>query len=242
MPSERAKVFVNYRRADTAGHAGRLFDSLQNRVGRGSVLIDMEVPPGVDYVEWIDEEIRGCDTILVVIGPSWLVQEADGDRRIDRPNDFLRLEIESALRNELQVIPVLVAGAVMPSSRDLPETLAKLARVNAIELHDRRWSADVDLLYREILEHVQDDRGDRFLPLTKLKRLAPFGPRFVAALRDPLSLLVLVASVAVGVWRDWDSLVVLGVVSYLGLIAIATFSQRHALRVAQGSQVAEGPT
>ena len=242
MATGRAKVFVNYRRADTAGHAGRLYDSLQNRVGRGSVLIDMEVPPGVDYVEWIDEEIRGCDTILVVIGPSWLAPGADGDRRIDRPNDFLRLEIESALRNDLQVIPVLVDGAVMPSSRDLPATLAKLARVNAIELHDRRWSDDVNLLYREILEHVQADRGDRFLPPTKLKRLAPVGPRVIAALRDPASLLLLVVSVAVGIWRNSDLLVVLGAVSYLGLVTVSTFSQRHALAVAQGPPRSEGST
>ena len=193
----------------------------------------MEVPPGVDYVEWIDDQIRECDTLLVVIGPTWLAAGSDGERRIDRSTDFLRLEIEAALRNELQVIPVLVAGAVMPTSRELPAPLAKLARVNAIELHDRRWSADVDLLYRQILEHVQADRGDRFLPLTKLKRLAPFRPRLRGGLVDPVSLLLLVAAVSVGVWRDSVWLVAAGLTSFVGLVAISVFSQRHALAIAK---------
>jgi len=143
------RIFINYRRQDCPAHAGRLADALEARFGKGSVFMDVDtIAPGEDFVERIEQAIGDCDIVLALIGDDWLsVTDATGTRRIDDPDDFVRLEISSALaRQGVRVIPVLVEGAQMPSSRDLPDALAALARRNAIELTDARWRSDTSLL------------------------------------------------------------------------------------------------
>ena len=141
-------IFISYRREDSAGYAGRLYDRLSGHFGAESVFMDIDtLEPGVDFVEVIERAMSQCDILLVLIGQRWLnAADSTGQRRLDNPEDFVRLEIQAGLDRGIRVIPMLVEGAAMPSSRDLPEVLTKLARRNALELSDTRWHTDVDKL------------------------------------------------------------------------------------------------
>jgi hypothetical protein len=147
--ASRPMIFVSYRREDSAGWVGRLAADLSERFGADNVFQDLQsIGPGVDFLDAIEERLRQTDCVLAVIGPTWLTVPArgGGGRRIDEPDDFVRLEIALALRSQLRVIPVLVGGAAMPLAGQLPEDLRALARRNAAELSDRRWSYDFDQL------------------------------------------------------------------------------------------------
>src|SRR5215831_10082603 len=147
-----AKVFINYRREDTAPYAGRLYDHLTAHFGEDQVFIDIDqIEPGEDFVEVINRKVGTCDIALVAIGPNWLRPiEASGKRRLDDEEDFVRMEIVAALQRKIRVIPVLVGGAQMPRKQDLPEALASLSRRNAIELSETRFHADVNRLIEAI--------------------------------------------------------------------------------------------
>jgi hypothetical protein len=143
----RGKVFISYRRRETAGHAGRLYDRLAEHFGDERVFMDVRMEPGVDFVEQIDDAVTNCDALLSLIGAQWLdMRDTHGRRRLDDPHDFARLEVESALARDVKVIPVLLQDAKMPEPEDLPESLQPLARRHAIELSDERWDYDVGRL------------------------------------------------------------------------------------------------
>jgi hypothetical protein len=142
------KVFICYRRDETAAHAGRLYDAMVARLGEDNVFMDVELAPGVDFEQRITEVVSGCVVLLVVMGRNWsTATNEDGRRRLEEPDDFVRLELRTALRNPaLTPIPVLVQGAQMPRREELPPELQPLARRNAIELSDGRWRYDVERL------------------------------------------------------------------------------------------------
>ncbi len=146
------RIFINYRRDDTAGHAGRLYDSLVEEFGDGSVFMDIDtIDPGEDFVEVIHEGVGSCDVVLSLIGRGWLAsKDAKGRRRLDNAEDFVRLELETALERGIRIVPVLVQGAEMPSSEELPQELTGLARRNALDLSDGRWAYDVGRLITAI--------------------------------------------------------------------------------------------
>lgn len=142
------KVFICYRREETAAHAGRLYDAMVARFGERNVFMDVDIAPGVDFVERITEVVSGCLVLILVMGPSWAtVEDEEGNPRIADPDDFVRLEVETALRRpDVTPIPVLVAGARMPKREELPQELRPIARRNALELSDARWAYDVGRL------------------------------------------------------------------------------------------------
>ena len=144
------KIFISYRREDTSGYAGRLLERLSSEFGGENVFMDLEdIQPGTDFVEAIQRAVGSSDVLIVLIGKRWLTAtDESGRRRIENPQDFVRIEIENALARGLRVIPVLVNQTVMPSASELPEPLASLARCQAHELSDRRWDYDVDQLVR----------------------------------------------------------------------------------------------
>jgi beta-lactam-binding protein with PASTA domain len=146
------KIFIGYRREDSAGHTGRLFDRLSEHFGEDRVFMDVSgIEPGVDFVDAIDKAVGSSDAFIVVIGKQWLsATDADGRRRLDNPEDFIRLEIAAALRRNIRVIPVLVQGAAAPSSGNLPEDLKKLSRLHAHEISDSRWDYDVGTLIQTL--------------------------------------------------------------------------------------------
>jgi hypothetical protein len=144
-----AGIFISYRRSDSAGSTGRLMDDLKAQFPDCPVFRDIEaIEAGADFVEAIDAAVKSCSVLLAVIGPRWLsATNKDGKRRIDDPNDFVRLEISAALRRDVRVIPVLVEDATMPSAEELPEDIKAFARRQAHELSDRRWDYDATQLF-----------------------------------------------------------------------------------------------
>lgn len=150
----KSSIFLSYRRDDTSGHAGRLRDSLAERFGPGRVFMDLEsIGAGEDFAEVIRDAVGSSRVVLVLIGRRWLsAADKNGNRRLDDPRDFVRLEVEAALGRGVRVIPVLVQRAEMPTEDALPEPLAILARRNAIEVSDSRWSFDADRLADAIAE------------------------------------------------------------------------------------------
>lgn len=141
------KIFISYRRDDSAGYALHLFDSLSAHFGRDQIFMDIEqIEPGADFVQVIEDAVGSCDVLVALIGRHWLTVADGTSRRLDDPNDFVRLEIVSALNRDVRVIPVLVQGATMPRPQDLPGDLVSLSRRNAFDLSDRRWGHDVNRL------------------------------------------------------------------------------------------------
>jgi TIR domain-containing protein len=152
-----ATIFMSYRRSDTAGHGGRLADSLRAHYGQGSLFMDVDtIRPGNDFITEIQHAVSRCDVLLVLIGHQWTTSSnSAGQRRLDDPEDYIRLEVMTGLESGLTVIPVLVEGAKMPTPRELPAALAGLARRSAIELTDERWRYDVGRLVQAI-EHARE--------------------------------------------------------------------------------------
>jgi hypothetical protein len=143
------RIFISYRREETAYPAGWLFDRLADRFAR-QVFKDVDsIELGDDFVEVITRAVGSCDVLLALIGDEWLtITDEDGRRRLDDPEDFVRLEIEAALTRNVRVIPILVDGARMPRAAELPPSLAKLVRRQALELSPARFDFDTSQLLR----------------------------------------------------------------------------------------------
>jgi len=149
-------IFISYRREDAEGQAGRLFDDLSARFGTDSVFMDVEgIDPGLDFRKAIDHEVSACNVLLAVIGKYWIdAKDESSHRRLDDPNDFVRLETATALKRDIPVIPVLVQGARMPRADQLPADLEGLVWRNAVELTHARWDSDVEVLIKALSQHV----------------------------------------------------------------------------------------
>lgn len=144
------RIFITYRREDTAYPAAWLFGRLASHFGRDQVFKDIDsIELGDDFVEVITAEVESCDALLALIGGRWLsITSPGGRRRLDDPDDFVRLEIEAALARNVRVIPILVEGARMPRADQLPSSLAKLTRRQALELSAARFDVDTQRLLR----------------------------------------------------------------------------------------------
>lgn len=150
-------IFISYRRDDTEGQAGRLFDDLARHFGEDSVFMDVAgIEPGRDFRRVIDEHVASCGVLLSMIGKNWLdTVDESGRRRLEDPSDFVRLETASALRRDIPVVPVLVHGARMPRAEQLPDDLAELAYRNGVELSHARWDSDVQVLVKALSPYVE---------------------------------------------------------------------------------------
>ncbi|MBX9893979.1 MAG: SUMF1/EgtB/PvdO family nonheme iron enzyme [Nitrosomonas sp.] len=152
-----AKIFINYRRDDSAGYAGRLYDRLNEHFGGEHVFMDIDqIEPGEDFVEVIQEKLKAVQVAVALIGKHWLdITDANGQRRLDNPEDWVRLEIEALLARKIRVIPLLVGGANAPNSSRLPGSLAALARRQAHAISDRGFHEDVNKLIRVLEKDLQ---------------------------------------------------------------------------------------
>lgn len=162
-----SRIFISYRRDDSRGDAGRLTDDLKKFFGANRTFRDIEtIEPGMDFVDALNRAVSQCPVLLAIIGPNWLsAKDGEGRRRLDDSNDFIRLEIGTALTRNTRVIPVLVGGAAMPKAEQLPVELQPLARRQAYELSDRRWEFDVDQLVQS-LESILGPRLEKDSPAT----------------------------------------------------------------------------
>lgn len=150
------RIFISYRRDDTEGYAGRLYDRLRQHFGSENLFMDIgTLKPGQDFVVAIEEAVSSCDVLIALIGERWLgITDEEGRRRLDNPQDFVRLEIGTALKREVWVVPMLVRGVNMPRTVDLPDDLAKLARRQALTVDAEHFHADMDRLIETIEEAI----------------------------------------------------------------------------------------
>ena len=152
-PEASARIFISYRREDSSGHVLALLPALRKQFGDRIFKDTDNIPPGEDFVKFINRELQSCSVLLAIIGKDWLTAQDQRlkTRRLDAPDDFLRVELATALRNDrIRVIPVLIERATMPAAMDLPADIAGLAQRNALELSDVRWESDVQLLIQAI--------------------------------------------------------------------------------------------
>lgn len=163
-----SRIFLCYRRDDSSGHTGRIYDELSHHFAPGQVFMDIDsIDPGLDFTEVVDRALASSAVVVVVIGRGWLTAADERGRRLDDPGDHVRRELATALARGRRVIPVLVQGARMPTVGQLPEPLQPLAHRNAIELSDTRWRFDIDNLTRALdrtVAHVGGGAGTRVIP------------------------------------------------------------------------------
>lgn len=141
-------VFISYRRHGALVHARALFERLSREFGASEVFIDLDgIDVGVDFVSLLEEQLRGCRIMLVLIDPAWATAtDKNGRRRLDKENDFVRIEVATALRRGVHVAPILVDGAGMPETQSLPDELMAIRRRQALELDFRRFDSEVGKL------------------------------------------------------------------------------------------------
>jgi hypothetical protein len=127
------KVVISYRREDSPGMSGWIHEKLASRYGQDSVFRDIDNLASQDFRRAIGRALRQCDIVVAIIGNDWL-GASDTGPRIQRPNDWVRVEIETALQLDIPIVPVLVEGADMPKPDDLPETLKDFSYRNAMRV------------------------------------------------------------------------------------------------------------
>jgi len=178
-----AGVFVSYRRDDSQGFAGRLADDLDEILGPDRVFRDIEIPIGSDFTDVLHRAIATSDILLVVIGRHWAANSDQGyGSRLFEPTDWVRAEIESAFALGKQVVPVLVGGARIPASDALPNSIERLSRLQAANLSDRRWDAEIAELadrLRSICPTLAQDRPRQKAVDSPAEVLHELGERFL---------------------------------------------------------------
>jgi hypothetical protein len=153
QPHKSNLIFLSYRREDTPAITGRIYDRLVQRFGREAIFKDVDsIPLGVNFRQHIDSIIAECSVVLVVIGNRWAGGAGEaGKRRLDDPRDFVRIEVESALKRGVPVVPLLVDHATMPLEDELPESLTELAYRNGMSIdYDPHFHTDVDRLIKSL--------------------------------------------------------------------------------------------
>jgi hypothetical protein len=156
-----AKVFISYRRGESAGHAGRIHDRLKSEFGSELLFMDVDaIPLGAKFLMVLREEVAQCDVLLALIGPGWLdARDEKGERRLDSENDFLRIEIAAALRRNIPVIPILLDGAKVPRADQLPQDLEELVERHALDVRHASFHLDLDKLITALKRSFSDQPG-----------------------------------------------------------------------------------
>ena len=177
MPPEGAFTYglINsYRRDDSAGYSGRVHDRLQREFGGNLLFMDVNsIPLGVNFSKVLIEEVAKCNVLLAVIGPGWLeAHDEKGHRRLDNPDDFVRIEIGTALKRGIPVIPILLEGTRVPKADQLPDDLKELALRNGLDVRHASFSEDMERLIRGLKgAQSQEAVVDRDAPSRTVKAL-----------------------------------------------------------------------
>jgi hypothetical protein len=163
LRSAQGRIFISYRREETAYHADWLYDFLAGRFGRQQVFKDVDsILPGEDFVEKITKAVEDCDVLLALVGDRWLaIADTEGNRRLNDPKDFVRLEIEAALEGGVRVIPVLFEGARIPRAEELPKSMGQFVRCQAQWLSSTHFKADADKLLSVLKKVLPEERARR---------------------------------------------------------------------------------
>lgn len=196
-----SKIFISYRRDDSAAHAGRLYDRLSAHFGADQVFMDTDdIPPGADFAAHIEARVGSCHAMIVVIGKEWLTaRNAAGQRRLSDPNDFVALEVSSILKRKALVIPVLVGGAQMPRADELPSNLKGLARRNALTISDQEFTRAADDLIAALEKSTK--LGNSTTKLASETARAELRQKLLRRMIWKVPIILLLVSFAV--WWEW---------------------------------------
>ena len=163
MRTSHGTIFISYRRNDEPGYTGRLFERLKQVYGADRLFLDVEgIEPGADAFEVVIRRIAESKALLVIIGSRWLEIDRRGVRRIDNANDYVRVELDEALKKQMLIIPILIQNAKMPTEEELPKTLRRLASRNAIRITHDQFQSDSERLIsalRQVVPTTEDIKG-----------------------------------------------------------------------------------
>lgn len=151
MPPAADSIFISYRRSDSQDITGRIYEYLASHFGADVVFRDVySIPLGEDYRTHLREKAKNCQAVVAVIGPNWVsAEDKAGNRRLDDPSDWVRIEVETTLSRGIPVIPLLVNGARVPKEDELPGGLGPLAHRNAaLARPDPDFEHDMERLIR----------------------------------------------------------------------------------------------
>jgi hypothetical protein len=149
--SKKHRIFISYRRKDTRWFTRQLQENFHAEFPDIEIFWDLELQLGIDFTKAIEDAVSQCTVFLAVIGNDWLtIQDDKGNRRIDNPNDFVRLEIATALVRPIRIIPILVDSTPMPQEKDLPDDLRDLCKLQALDVDEKRFRHDVNVLLHEL--------------------------------------------------------------------------------------------
>ncbi len=190
------KIFISYRRDDSADVTGRIYDRLVEQFGRENIFKDVDsIPFGVDFKEHLTEAVQQCAIQLVVIGRDWLTIADKNGRRLDDPRDFVRIEIEAALSRKIPVIPLLVMGAGMPDESRLPSSLVSLVYRNGTAIRrDPDFHNDMNRLIKGLVTHFDKPVTPPVVPpssqpiMSVLPKPAIIQPKFTLPMLEWMSI------------------------------------------------------
>ena len=142
------RIFISYRRIDSAGYAGRIADYFATNQPDVTVFMDINsIAPGANFPETIKNSLALSNVMLALIGPQWLQASTEaGLRRLDDPGDFVRLELKHAIEDQLTLVPILLDNTSMPAASDLPQELRPLTQYNAFRLRHEAFRRDAEAL------------------------------------------------------------------------------------------------
>ncbi|MGB3764940.1 MAG: TIR domain-containing protein, partial [Phormidesmis sp.] len=162
--SNPKSIFISYRRTDSNPDTGRIYDRLVASFGETQVFKDTaSIPLGVGLTEYINQSISQCQIVLAIIGKTWIsaTEKEDGTQRLANPKDFVRIELELALKRGITVVPVFLDGVSLPKPSQLPESLHPLLELNGIEIgHDPRFDADIERLVKDLKVKLGQDKNN----------------------------------------------------------------------------------
>ena len=158
--NESAKIVIVYRRADAAALAGRIYDRFSAHYGKDAVFLDVySIPLATDWTDRVKQASLHAQVVVSLIGPKWIGPMPDGTMRIDQQGDPVRVEIETALQARVPVFPVLIEGATMPTTSELPASLKSFAAINAATIHSGPdFDADMARLLAAIDQRLSEGR------------------------------------------------------------------------------------
>ena len=152
------KIIISYRRHDSSAITGRIRDRLAAQYGSNSVFMDIDnIPFGTNFTKQIEDALKEADVLVAIIGHDWVGKQNDGSWRINNQSDFIRIEIESAFRQGIPILPVLVEGAPMVDADALPVSIRHVALINAVEVdsgrdfgqHMERLTRAIDQIFQQ---------------------------------------------------------------------------------------------
>ena len=161
--SLKGRIFLSYRRDDSRYATRSIYERLSAHFGDGAVFMDVDtIPAGSDFVEVLQREVRACDVLVSIVGKDWLnIKDVAGNRRLDDPEDFVRIEVVTALERDICVVPVLLDGVFMPNANELPNELKPFARRNALRVEHDSFGSDIHRLIGQLELALQDAEVER---------------------------------------------------------------------------------